>query len=143
VVRGALVAALLALAAGVLYAREPSASCPPAVGAAPTSAPGSESPAPGGEPPRPALPSGLVGVPVRLAEPAALAVVPPGARVDLLASRGDGKPKLLASEALVLDVVDADAVAGGYPALYLALPPDRARAIAGMPEDTRFTVLVR
>ncbi|MGK5445826.1 flagellar biosynthesis protein FlgA, partial [Micromonospora sp. URMC 105] len=91
------------------------------------------------------LPSGSVGVPVRLAEPAALAVLRPGARVDLLvvpAGRTPVEAGLLASGALVLDVVGGDAV-DGTSALYLALRPDQAQRAVGQPEGSRFAVVVR
>ncbi|WP_406082628.1 hypothetical protein OHA01_20095 [Micromonospora zamorensis] len=61
------------------------------------------------------LPSGAVGVPVRLAEPAALAVARPGTRVDLLAATPGGagtEATLLAPAVLVLDVLGADATDG-------------------------------
>ncbi|TDC81786.1 flagellar biosynthesis protein FlgA [Micromonospora sp. KC606] len=91
------------------------------------------------------LPSGAVGVPVRLAEPAALAVLRPGARVDLLvvpAGQATVEAVLLAAGALVLDVVGGD-IGDGSSALYLALGPDQARRTAGQPEGSRFTVVVR
>ncbi|MER6595620.1 hypothetical protein ABT214_27955 [Micromonospora purpureochromogenes] len=85
-----------------------------------------------------------MGVPVRLAEPAALAVLRPGARVDLLvvpAGRTPVEAALVASGALVLDVV-GDA-ADGSSALYLALRPDQAQRAVGQPEGSRFAVVVR
>jgi hypothetical protein len=165
--RAGLVAALLALAAAVLHTPT---GCPPTTraapspprtpadtneavdGAAPTGAdragpPGAEGTA--GDPrssagPLP-LPSGAVGVPVRLAEPAALAVVRPGTRVDLLAAAPGGastEAALLASRALVLDVLGADA-ADGTSALYLALSPDQAKRAVRLPEGSRFAIVVR
>ncbi|RLP85147.1 flagellar biosynthesis protein FlgA, partial [Micromonospora sp. CV4] len=91
------------------------------------------------------LPSGAVGVPVRLAEPAALAVVRPGARVDLLAAPPGGtgaEAALLATRALVLDVLGAGATDGSS-ALYLALRPDQAQRAVGLPEGSRFAIVVR
>ncbi|MCG5470520.1 flagellar biosynthesis protein FlgA [Micromonospora sp. LAH09] len=91
------------------------------------------------------LPSGAVGVPVRLAEPAALAVAHPGTRVDLLAATPAGagtEATLLAPAALVLDVLGADATDGSA-ALYLALRPDQAKRAVGLPEGTRFAIVVR
>ncbi|WBB65129.1 hypothetical protein [Micromonospora sp. WMMD812] len=91
------------------------------------------------------MPAGAVGVPVRLAEPAALAVVRRGARVDLLAVPAGGRPaeaSLLATRALVLDVVGAGATDGSS-ALYLALAPDQAQRTVGQPEGSRFAVVVR
>ncbi|MEH1054893.1 hypothetical protein V6U89_06720 [Micromonospora sp. CPCC 206171] len=99
----------------------------------------------GGRPGALPLPSGSVGVPVRLAEPAALAVLRPGARVDLLvvpAGRTPVAADLVASGALVLDVVGGDAVDGSS-ALYLALRPDQAQRAVGQPEGSRFAVVVR
>ena len=92
------------------------------------------------------LPSGAVGVPVRLAEPAALAVVRPGSRVDLLAAPPGGadtsEATLLAPGALVLDVLGAGATDGSA-ALYLALRPEQAQRAVGLPEGSRFAVVVR
>jgi hypothetical protein len=136
-VRVTLAAALLALAAGVLYTDGPAAPCP-SPAKVPPAAPDGTAP-----PELPAPPAGLVGVAVRLADPAALAVVQPGSRVDLLAVDADGDSRLLATEALVLDVVGADTSPDGYPALYLALRPDQARPVAAAPEMTRFTILIR
>ncbi|MEV4500021.1 flagellar biosynthesis protein FlgA [Micromonospora arborensis] len=91
------------------------------------------------------LPSGAVGLPVRLAEPATLAVVRPGARVDLLSAAPDGadtEATLLAPAALVLDVL-GDGASDGSSALYLALRPDQAKRAVGLPEGTRFAIVVR
>ncbi|AXO33047.1 hypothetical protein MicB006_0741 [Micromonospora sp. B006] len=136
-VRVALVAVLLGLAAAVLQT-PPSCQpgAPPAASTAPAGTP------PGG--PR-ALPAGAVGVPIRLAEPAALAVLRPGARVDLLVvpAGGSADPMLLAPRALVLDVVGATGAVDGSSALYLALPPEQARRAVGLPEGSRFAVVVR
>lgn len=141
--RVALVAVLLGLAAAILPAP---AGCPPdAAPARPTPAPSYSPPndgRPGGALP---LPDGSVGVPVRLAEPAALAVLRPGARVDLLvvpAGEAAGEATLLAPRALVLDVVGAGALDGSS-ALYLALRPEQAQRAVGLPEGSRFAVVVR
>lgn len=93
----------------------------------------------------PPLPAGTVGVPVRLAEPAALAVLRPGLRVDLLVAPAGGRPgetSLLAGRALVLDVVGAGATDGSA-AVYLALRPDQAQRVVGQPDGSRFAVVVR
>ncbi|MFI6130367.1 hypothetical protein [Micromonospora sp. NPDC051141] len=86
-----------------------------------------------------------MGVPIRLGEPAALAVLRPGARVDLLVvpAGGSPDPTLLAPRALVLDVVGAGGAVDGSSALYLALPPEQARRAVGLPEGSRFAVVVR
>lgn len=116
---------------------------------------------------RPTPPAGTVGVPVRITEPAALAVLRPGAQVDLMVVPAAGgqspAPVVVAADALVLAVVDAagrvhagdggdlDAggalVAGdpldGAGALYLALPPDQAHRVVAAPPDARFAVVIR
>ncbi|SCL36545.1 hypothetical protein GA0074692_4380 [Micromonospora pallida] len=162
--RVGLVAALLGLAATVLHTPP---ECGPAPGAAPAgarpspsspparsspadpSSPAAEGPTGAGEPGDRSggtlpLPAGTVGLPVRLAEPAALAVVRPGDRVDLLAvpATGPVTTVLVASRALVLDVVGADELDGSS-ALYLALAPPQAERAVGQPEGSRFAVIVR
>ncbi|MFF0367024.1 flagellar biosynthesis protein FlgA [Micromonospora sp. NPDC005087] len=163
--RAGVVAALLGLAAAVLHTPT---GCPPATSATPSPGPPGAGPVDGKGPagtvdgPQPtgtsattagaqvtagplALPSGAVGVPVRLAEPAALVVVRPGARVDLLATPPGGsgtEAALLAPRALVLDVLGAGATDGSS-ALYLALRPDQAQRAVGLPEGSRFAIVVR
>ncbi|MDQ7906808.1 flagellar biosynthesis protein FlgA [Phytohabitans sp. ZYX-F-186] len=134
--RAGLVATFLLTAVAALFARDPAATCAPA----PTAAPAPSVDASG----RLAVPPGAVGVPVRLAEPAVLALVRPGDRVDLLAVGGatptpapSREPAPLARDALVLGVVGVDG------AVLLALAPDRARAIVSLPDGTRFGVIVR
>ena len=132
-VRWATVALLLGTAAVVVQVRNPAACT---VGQAAASVPqpdGSGTAAPRTVPP------GSVGVPVRLAEPAALALLRAGDRVDLMAA-STGEPRRLAVNALVLGVHSADELAGG---LFLALTADEAKATVGAPGDTRFAVLVR
>jgi hypothetical protein len=146
-----LVAALLLTAAAALYTGEP-ACPPPAASRAPTpaggdrrsadrtpdahgSGPGESAPArpvPGDG--RLMAPSGTVGVPVRLADPAALALVRPGDRVDLLIS--GRRPTVLATSALVL------AVALDEGALLLALGPAQARKTATAPPGAALSVIV-
>ncbi|MGC4804547.1 flagellar biosynthesis protein FlgA [Micromonospora sp. DT233] len=146
--RVTLVAALLGLAAAVL--RTPAGCPPPPVasgGPGPATSPPAQGPGAGpGSPPTPlSLPDGAVGVPIRLAEPAALAVVRPGDRVDLLAVPAGGRAAeadLLASRALVLDVLGAGATDGAS-ALYLALLPGQAQRAVGQPEGSRFAIVVR
>jgi hypothetical protein len=134
--RVGLITAFLLTAVAALYARDPVACPPPPAVAA--SAPSADASG------RLAVPPGTVGLPVRLAEPAVLALVQPGDRVDLLAASGTSptptparEPALQARDALVLGVVAADG------AVLLALTPERARAIVGLPDGTRFGVIVR
>ncbi|GAA4572850.1 hypothetical protein GCM10023176_36610 [Micromonospora coerulea] len=147
--RVALVAALLGLAAAVLGTPSgcPPGTTPAAPGPSPSAGPtvGPSAAGPGSRGGALPLPDGAVGVPVRLAEPAALAVLRPGARVDLLvvpAGGAAGEAVLLAARALVLDVVGADTVDGSS-ALYLALRPEQAQRAVGLPEGSRFAVVVR
>jgi len=128
-IRAAAVAVLLCLAAATLYVEQPGPGSPAVADGRPAGAV------------RPSLPSGLVGVPVRLADPAALAVVRPGDRVDLLRLPGDpgAAPSTVATAVLVLDAVSGLDV----PVLYLAMTAREAGAAAVAGPDTRFGVIVR
>lgn len=108
-------------------ADETGAATPPPAVAAPPSAATTPS----------AVPSGSVGVPVRLTDPTALSLVRPGNRVDLL--RPDDA-STVATAALVLKVTGAgDPTAGG---LLLALSPaDAVRAVAAPGHG--FAILIR
>jgi hypothetical protein len=79
---------------------------------------------------------------VRLAEPAALAMVRAGDRVDLLSvDNAGGRATPVAEAATVLAVSGTDEpTAGG---LLLALRPAEARRAVGAAEQTRFAVLIR
>ncbi|MFC0528220.1 flagellar biosynthesis protein FlgA [Phytohabitans kaempferiae] len=130
--RTGLIAVFLLTAAAALYARDPAPPpCPAPAVAAPTASASVDANG------RLAVPAGAVGVPVRLADPAMLALVHPGDRVDLVAAADGAAASLLASDALVLGVVGAES------AVLLALRPERARAIVGLPGETRFGALVR
>ena len=87
------------------------------------------------------VPSGSVGVPVRLADPAALALVEAGNRVDLLRlDESDGSTTPVAESALVLRVTGSgDPTIGG---LLLALTPDEAENAVAAPGQS-FAVLIR
>lgn len=145
--RALLVAALLGLAAAVLYAEPDSGSALPS-GSAPAAVP-SDGPLP--------LPSGLVGVPVRLADAAPLVVLRRGDRIDLVAlpappddvpspaGRSDGPGAaggedlpVLAAGALVLDVADTHT-----PVIYLALTRTQAYAVLSAAQGVQFAVVVR
>ncbi|MCW6007547.1 hypothetical protein K1W54_23805 [Micromonospora sp. CPCC 205371] len=96
---------------------------------------GAERWAPGAGDARLAAPPGTVGVPVRLADPAALALVRQGDRVDLLvAGRQAG---VEATGVLVL------AVAIDEGALLLALGPAQARKTATASPTVAYTIIVR
>ncbi|WP_328478739.1 hypothetical protein OHA21_35535 [Actinoplanes sp. NBC_00393] len=129
---------LLITAAAVLWMRPTTCPAPIITGSASPAAP---------EPPRSstgvtAVPAGSVGLPVRLADPAALAVVRPGNRVDLLRLEDDDGRRTtpVASNALVLEVTGKDdPVTGG---LLLALrPADAERAVAA--PGRGFAILIR
>jgi hypothetical protein len=87
------------------------------------------------------LPLGTVGVPIRLAEPAALKLIRPGDRVDLFPLTGDDRRSPpLASAALVLEVTGADDPATG--GLLLALTPEEAERTVTNRVDG-YAVLIR
>jgi len=92
-------------------------------------------------PTRPAVPAGTVGVPIRLAEPAALRLLRPGDHVDLFRLTGDDRsPPAVATAALVLDVSGVDDPATG--GLLLALTPAEARRTV-TEADHGYAVLIR
>jgi hypothetical protein len=106
--------------------------------------PSREAPTPDGGAPadgRPAVPQGSVGVPVRVVEPAALSLVRPGDRVDLLrVERSGGGTTPVATAALVLGMTPADdPITGG---LLVALRPAEAEKALSDP-GRGFAVLLR
>jgi len=139
-IRAALVTALLLTAAGVLYARD---DPDPAAAPARADPPATEAPAPAPDPtPDPAarlpIPDGLVGVTVPLGDPASLAMLRPGDRVDLLAiPAAGGDPVPLVDAAAVLAVDPAAA------ALLLALTPEQGQAAVSASTTGTFAVIVR
>ena len=90
---------------------------------------------------RATVPAGTVGVPVRLAEPTALALIRPGDRVDLLRVGDDShNPSRVAAAALVLGVTGVeDLTTGG---LLVALTPAEAASAVADPGGG-FAVLIR
>ncbi|WP_433370868.1 hypothetical protein ACQPZX_46325 [Actinoplanes sp. CA-142083] len=163
-----LVAVAVLLAAAALASWSPRRSCTSGEGAAadpsqgsPTAAappsagnrtpPAGTATTPTGNPPAPAangmapavpapIPSGSLGVPIRLADPTALGLVRPGARVDLLRLNDEGGPTAIAAAALVLRVTGAgDPTAGG---LLLALTPAEAQRAVATPGHG-FAILIR
>jgi len=105
------------------------------------------------------VPAGLVGVPIRLAEPAALRLVHPGDRVDVFRVAGPGQAEVggsgagavgtaapggsaaaIATAALVLGVTDAEDPITG--ALLVALTTAEARRILALPPG-EYAVLIR
>jgi hypothetical protein len=151
VARTALVAALLLTAAAVLYdtpgappsaTPAPSASSAPPAGSAPPAVPMASSPIPATDRTAPEslpIPAGAVGVPVRVFDPATLAVLRPGDRVDLLATADE--TTRIATASLVLAV---PATADEQQAVvYLAVSPAEARKVVASPPGVRFAVIVR
>lgn len=142
VARWAAVALLLALAAGVLYATpEPgggAVACPDRVSLTPIGAPPSGTQASAAVPPL-AIPAGMTGVTVRLAEPAVAAVLRAGSRVDLTVVATTMAPTL--AGVLVLAVVPGVAFdEPGAAALLVALPDNQAQV---RPNDAEYQVVVR
>ena len=80
-------------------------------------------------------------MPIRLADPTALALVRPGDRVDLLRVEEAGHTTAIAGAALVLGVTGVDdPTAGG--GLLLALNPQQARRAVSTPRQG-FAVVIR
>jgi hypothetical protein len=129
-------------AAGPPKVAAPSGSTWP--GAAPSGStwPGAAPPGSGtpGAAPAPGVPAGRVGVPVRLADPAALTLVHPGNRVDLLRlDDATGRTTAVAAAALVVRVTGADdPTAGG---LLVAVSP--AEAQQAVSAGHGFAILIR
>ena len=89
---------------------------------------------------RPPVPDGSVGVPIRLAEQTALALVRPGDRVDLLRVEAAGGTTAIADAALVLGITGVDdPITGG---LLIALSPAQAERAVARP-GRGFAVLLR
>jgi hypothetical protein len=90
---------------------------------------------------RSTVPAGLIGVPVRLAEPTALRLIRPGDHVDVFRpAETGGNPAAIATAALVLEVTDADDPTTG--GLLLALTPAEARRTVTSPAGG-YAVLIR
>ncbi|WIM96002.1 hypothetical protein ACTOB_008153 [Actinoplanes oblitus] len=140
VIRLGAVLVLLGIAAVLIRSGPPAGRCAAPVATAKTTASTatrSGQPASSGQP---AIPAGTVGVPVRLADPTALALVHPGNRVDLLRLDDEGDTTPVASAALVLDVTGADDPATG--GLLLALGGDQAAQAVAAP-GRGFAILIR
>ena len=137
--RSALVAGLVATAALLMWARPVDTGAPPRPAATTPSAPAAS--AAGRPSGPPGVPAGLIGVPIRLAEPTALKLIHPGDRVDVLrVPETSGSPQVIATAALVLGVTGAeDPVTGG---LLLALTPAEARRTVTAPGGG-YAVLLR
>ena len=147
------VAVLLALAAGVLWI---DADDPPACrGAAASPTASSAPPTPTGRgantsAPLP-VPDGHLGIPVQVAEPATLAVVRPGDRVDLIArtgdptaAAGDTEPAtVLARDVLVLAVGPDPQASLDEGVVYLAMTADEAERVATASPEVPIGVMVR
>ena len=148
-IRLSAVAALLVTAAAVIWSQPQTCAPPPTAGRSARPATRSSAGSTTGAHPNatssarasPGVPLGSVGVPVRLAEPAALRLVHPGDRVDLLrVDESGGGTTSVAAAALVLGVTGADdPTAGG---LLLALKPEEAHRAVATPGHG-FAVLIR
>lgn len=157
--RLAVVAALLATAAVVLWSRPQTCAEAPTAGCvSDPAADGGHSAADPPGPPKPsqinpvgtdlasiqaraAVPSGTVGVPIRLAEPTALQLIRAGDHVDLFRlNDADEAPQPIATAALVLGVTGPeDPITGG---LLLALTPAEAQQTVTK-ADHGYAILIR
>jgi hypothetical protein len=144
--RLAAIAVLLVTAAGLVWFRPAAKPCTTPVTGATTegsAAVGSGASSKGSSPRvsgKPSIPTGRVGVPVRLADPTALSLVHPGDLVDLLRLDDEGDSTRIASAALVLDVTGADDPMTG--ALLLALAPEQAGPAVAT-QGHGFAILIR
>ncbi|BCJ43016.1 hypothetical protein GCM10010168_02420 [Actinoplanes ianthinogenes] len=131
--RLAAIVTLLGLAVALFRAQPAKSPCatPPAKATTPAKATASG---------KPSIPDDTVGVPVRLADPTALALVHPGNRVDLLRLDDGGDTTPIATAALVLDVTAADDPTTG--GLLLALGAEQA-AQAVATTGRGFAILIR
>ena len=102
----------------------------------------------------PALPygDGLIAVPVRVADPGAVALLSPGDRVDVLAARGRdefaparaGPATEVVGDRPVLAVPPESGNSGESGALILiAATPQEARELAGRAADSRLSITIR
>lgn len=137
--RISIVTALLLTSAAVLYSGDwgnPGPAPAPATSLAPSAPVASPD---GPRSARLSIPEGMVGVPVALGTPAALAMIHPGDRIDLLLITDGAEPVPLATDVPVLAVAPADAV------LFLALRPSEARQVVSQQpaSGARFAVIVR
>lgn len=96
-----------------------------------------------------ALPPGQVLTSVRLADPAALVLLEPGRRVDLVAADPSGEQPafVVAAEALVVAVPDGDTTDGAVgvasgPVVVLAVPPATAVQLADAAVRSQLSVMV-
>lgn len=99
--------------------------------------------------PSDALPPGQVLTSVRLADPAALVLLEPGRRVDLVAADPSGEQPafVVAAEALVVAVPDGDTTDGAVgvasgPVVVLAVPPATAVQLADAAVRSQLSVMV-
>ncbi|GAA3519906.1 RcpC/CpaB family pilus assembly protein [Actinocatenispora rupis] len=136
--RGAAVAALLLVAAGVLVSGAgPAAAERCAVHPRPTT----RATAPPGD----RVPAGEVGLAVTVAQPDVTGLVRPGDRVDLTVTRADSRTaEVIVRGALVLRGTPGhSADTAGDSVVYLAMSEDEARRVAGAEPSARIGVALR
>lgn len=142
VIRASLVAALLTLAAGVVWADSGGGDrCPPRYSrGSPSGTAAARTPAkPTGDGRALPVPPGMVGVPVRVAEIASVAVVRPGHRVDVIATPSGKPARTVAADLLVLAATSDDVTA----VILVATTDHQARQLASSPPDVRLSITVR
>lgn len=83
----------------------------------------------------------LVSAPVRIADAAAVRLLRPGDRVDVVAAERSGPPRVVAAGALVAEVPTAEeGVGDGGALVVLSVPRDTARALVGAGTTARLAV---
>lgn len=132
--RAAAVAALLAVAAGILFS-----GARPAAAARCAAAPSTSRPAPG------AIPPGKLGVPVRVDQPGLSGLLHRGDHVTLtVAADSTNRAAILVPDALVLRVPSGDSsVSSTGSVVYLAMTEEEARRTTAITPDARIGVTVR
>lgn len=141
-VRASVVTTLLALAAVVIWADTGAdGRCPPreASGSPGAAAAGRPPATPSGDRRALPVPPGLVGVPVRVAEAASVAVVRPGHRVDIIAAPAGRPARTVAVDLLVLTATSDDVTA----MIMVAATGQQARQLAATSPEIRLSITVR
>ncbi|MGA4849439.1 RcpC/CpaB family pilus assembly protein [Streptomyces sp. G5(2025)] len=136
--RRALAVGLAVTAAALATTAPPGADRPPG-------------PAAAAEQPRERPPAATVSAPVRIADPAAAALLRPGDQVDVIATEGPpgsgGKPRVVAAGARVSQVPEvpesADGPVESGALVVLSVPRDTASRLAGAGASARLAVTLR
>jgi hypothetical protein len=144
-VRAAAVAALLAVAAGILFTGVRPATATRCTTAPSPTAPSSTAPSPTGSASGAGIPPGKLGVPVRVDQPGLSGLLHRGDHVTLtVASDSASRADILVPDALVLRAPSGDSsVASSGSVVYLAMTEEEARRTTAITPDARIGITVR